>query len=156
MTLAGESLTASVLSVGTVAAPLNTTASGTPTSGTTEVFDAILGYYQVTLINGHTYRASVNGLQGSGTVAGDLYNIFIRDSGNSSNPTSASTQIAHSRWYCPAVAGAGQSSIVLAMSFVAAGSGVHTFGVSAARVSGTGVFTPVNTRELLIEDLGGN
>jgi len=156
--LAGETLTASVLSIGipTGNAPVSTTTNGTPTVGTTETFDAILAYYQFTAINGHRYEARCNGLIGNGSVTGDVYTLQIRDSGNSSNPTSGSLLVAQQEFYTAAAGSAGRSAIPLAMSWVAAGSGVHTIGVSAVRVSGTGVFTPVGYRELFVVDLGGN
>lgn len=55
----------------------------------------------------------------------------------------------------------GWQSIPLGQSFVAAGSGVHTLGMSSTRIVGTsGSFTPINatggTRELLVWDMGGN
>lgn len=154
--LAGENLTASVLSVGITAAPISTGSDGPATSGTTESFDTTLGYYQATLISGHQYRAILDGAMGNGTVVGDLFNIFIRDSGSSSAPTTSSTQIAHSRWYCAVTGTNGRTTIALAMPFTASSSGVHTFGVSAARVNGSGTFNLVNTRALFVVDLGGN
>jgi hypothetical protein len=154
--LAGERLTASVFIVGIVAAPLTTNANGTASSGTTETFDAVLGYYQATLISGHRYELRLNGLIGNASVASDVYTLQLRDSGTSSNPTSSSTLIAQSEWEAPASGSSGRNSIPLSMTFQAASSGVHTFGMSATRVLGTGVFTPLGTRELYVFDLGGN
>lgn len=136
-------------------APISTGSAGTTTpSGGAETFDAVLGYYQCTLTAGSRYVAVVNGLQGDGTVVGDLFNVYIRDSGSASDPTPSSTQIAHSRWECAATGSGGLTTIALAQSFIAPSTGVHTFGVSAARSAGTGTFTPVNTRELYVMYLG--
>lgn len=158
MPLAGEILTASVLSIGIPngSPPVGTSASGTPTTGTTEVFDVILGYYQFTAINGHTYQAIVNGLIGNGSVVADQYTIQIRDSGNSGNPTSGSLLVAQAEWEPQVTGSGGRISIPDSFAYVAAGSGLHTLGVSAVRVSGTGIFTPVGIRQLYVVDLGGN
>lgn len=154
--LAGQNLTASVLSPGIVGAPVSTASSGTPTSGTTETFDAVLGYLQVTLISGHYYRVSVDEMNAVATVAGDWYDIRIRDSGSSSDPTSSSTQIAHIRWYAPVADSSARGiSVPVTNTFLCTSTGTHTFGISAARIAGTGVLTPVNTRQFVIEDLGG-
>jgi hypothetical protein len=158
MPLAGEILTASVLSIGIPngSPPINTSTAGTATSGSTETFDAILGYYQFTAINGHTYQAILNGLLGNGSVVGDTYTIQIRDSGNSSNPTSGSLLVAQAEWEPQVTGSGGRISIPDSYAYVASGSGVHTLGVSAVRLSGTGIFTPVGIRQLYVVDLGGN
>lgn len=134
--------------------PASTSSNGTATSGTTETFDAVLGYYAVSLIAGRRYLAIVNGVIGNGSVVADEYMIQIRNSGTSSNPTSSSTLIAQSEWYVPATGSGGREAIVLGSSFIAPASGTNTFGMSATRVSGTGVFTPVGTRELYVMYLG--
>ena len=163
MPLAGEILTASVLSIGIVqgAPPINSSVVGTPTvSGGAETFDAVLGFYQATLINGHRYRARMDGLIGNCGVAGDIYTLQIRDSGSSSNPTSGSTLVAQVQWTSGQAGTLSRVPIALSNTFIASGSGVHTFGFSSLRVSGTGVFTPEPPpglfRELYVEDLGGN
>jgi hypothetical protein len=147
-----------------IVAPQSTTTNGTPTptGGTgagTETFDAVLGYYAVTLVAGRRYLAVVNGLVGNGSVAADVYSIQIRNSGSASNPTSSSTLITQTEWYVPAVGTSGRDGITLSGSFIAPASGTNTFGVSATRVLGTGVFTPVvgpgsNLRELYVMYLG--
>lgn len=158
MPLAGEILTASVLSIGipTGSSPISTSTNGTVSVGTTETFDAVLGYYAPTLINGHRYQVILNGLIGNASVLADVYTIQIRNSGNATNPTSGSTLIAQSEWEAPAAGSGGRQTIAVSMTFVASGSNVQTFGVSALRQSGTGVFTPLGTRELYVVDLGGN
>jgi hypothetical protein len=157
MPLPGATITENVWpGIPTGNAPISTSSNGTVTSGTTETFDVVLSYYQFTAINGHRYEARLNGLIGNGSVVADVFTVQIRDSGNSSNPTSGSLLVAQQEWYCAAVGTAGRSAIPLSMSWVAAGSGVHTLGFSAVRVSGTGVFTPVGNRELFVIDLGGN
>ncbi len=148
----------STMGQGIVAAPISTASSGTNTSGTTETFDAVLGYYPCNLVAGRRYWAVMNGLHGGSTVTADLYNIRIRDSGTSSNPTSGSTLVASSSWYAPVSGGPGQTFIHVAGSFIAATSGTHTLGMSAVRFAGTGVFTPLSAsslaRELYVVDLG--
>lgn len=139
--------------------PTTTASNGTATSGTTETQDMVLGTYQCTLVNGQRYEAKMNGLIGSGSVAGDVYDIKIRDSGSASAPTSSSTLIAFTQWVCPAAGGAGQATVPLAGTFVSGSSGTHTLGMFAQRVSGTGVFTPVSgtlARELFVHELGNS
>lgn len=137
-----------------MAAPTTTSTNGTPTSGTTETFDAVLGYHQASLISGRRYKVTLNGYIANGSIAADAYSIQIRDSQSSSNPTSASTQIAMTNWYCPAAGTTGRGAVPLSQSFLCTVTGTHTFGVSATRIGGTGVLTPVGTRELLVEDMG--
>lgn len=144
----------SQLSMPVTVAPQTTSANGTATSGTTETFDAVLGYYQVSLTAGRRYLAVMNGLVGNGSVVADDYTIQIRNSGTSSNPTAASTLIAQTQWYVPATGSGGRGGIPFAGSFIAPATGLNTFGVSATRVAGTGVFTPVGTRELYVMYLG--
>lgn len=137
--------------------PASTSSAGTMTSGTTETMDAVLGTYQCNLISGRRYLAVMNNLMGGATVAGDLYEVKIRNSGSSSTPTTSSTLIAFSQWYCPAAGGVGQTTIPLACSFIAPANGVNTFAFFAVRAAGTGVFTPLSgsaSRELYVMYLG--
>jgi hypothetical protein len=147
------------LALPVTATPVSTISNGTVTVGTTETFDAVLGYYAVTLVAGRRYLAVVNGLVGNGTVTADVYTVQIRNSGSASNPTSSSTLITQTEWYVPAVGSSGRDGITLSGSFIAPASGVNTFGVSATRAVGSGVFTPVvgpnnNVRELYVMYLG--
>lgn len=148
------------LAVPVSATPVSTSSNGTATSGTTETFDAVLGYYQVTLIAGRRYMAIINGLVGNAGVSGDVYTVQIRNSGTSSNPTSASTLVAQSEWYGAVAGSGGRQSIVVQGSFIAPATGVNTFGMSATRAVGTGAFTPVTAgnasavRELFVVYLG--
>jgi hypothetical protein len=135
-------------------APASTSASGTASSGTTEVFDAVLGYYSCNLISGRRYLAIMNGLGVSGTVAADLYEMQIRNSGTSSNPTTSSTSVASGRYYVSAAGGGGAQSMALAGSFIAPANGLNTFGMSITRIGGSGVGTPVLQRELYVMYLG--
>ena len=149
----------SQLAVPVTVAPKTTSSSGTmtPAGGSnpgTETFDAVLGYYQVTLIAGRRYLAVMNGLLCGASVANDVYGLLLRNSGTSSNPTSASTQVAGSQWVAAAAGGAGEQSMALAGSFIAPATGTNTFGFSAQRKSGTGAFTPLGTRELYVMYLG--
>lgn len=142
------------LAVPVTVAPISTSSNGTPSSGTTETFDAVLGYYHVNLIAGCRYLAVVNGLIGNAGVANDEYTLQIRDSGTSSPPTAASTLIAQSEWWSAVAASSGRQSIALGQSFIASSTGPHTFGMSSTKVLGTGPFTPVGMRELYVMYLG--
>jgi hypothetical protein len=139
---------------GTVAAPISTASAGTPTSAATETFDAVLGNLTVSLVAGRRYRASMNGLIGNPGATSDVYMLQIRDSGSASAPTSASTLIAQSEFIAFGAGSSGRASIPLANTFVSGSTGTHTLGMSATKTSGTGPFTAVGTRELLVEDLG--
>lgn len=160
MPLAGEILTASVLSIGISAAPISTATNGTPSSGLTETFDIVLGYLSFTAINGHQYEVKLEGLIGNAGVAGDIYSINIRDSGSASNPTAGSTLVAQTSWVGVTAGTSGRQPIPLSGVWTAAGSGTHILGVSAMRTTGTGAFTPVSppalARQLFVVDLGGN
>jgi hypothetical protein len=139
-----------------MATPVTTSTLGTAGSSTTgtEVFDAVLGYYQCALVSGRRYQATVNGLIGNGGVALDTYSVQIRDSQSASNPTSASALIAQSQWEAAAAGGAGRDTISLGETFLCTVTGTHTFGVSYTKLTGTGAFTPVGNRELFVEDMG--
>jgi hypothetical protein len=136
------------------ATPIATLSTGTGSSGTTETFDAVLGYYQTTLIAGRRYLAIVNGLLLSGSVAADSYTVRIRYSASSSNPTSASPAVGSSQYYVPTAGGPGQQVVALGGSFIASATGLSTFGLSVTRSAGTGVGTPVGNRELYVMYLG--
>ncbi len=141
------------------ATPVSTATNGTASSGTAETFDTVLGYYQCNLIAGRRYMAVCNGLHGNGNPA-DEYSVQIRNSGSSSNPTTASTLVAQSEWYCPATGSGGRGIIQLQGSFIAPTTGLNTFGMSSVRLVGTGSFTPVvgslagAVRELFVMYLG--
>jgi hypothetical protein len=158
MPLAGENGTASVLTVGLPydSVPLMASSNGTPTSGTTETFDAVLGYLQCSLVLGHWYRAALDDAIGNGSVAADVFTVQIRNSQSASNPTSSSTLVAQTEFYASAIGTAGRTGLVLGAPFECTVAGSNTFGVSATRQSGTGVFTPVGSRWLYVVDLGGN
>ena len=158
MPLAGENMVSSVMEVGLVygSAPLTQASAGTVSSGTTETFDAVLGYLPVTLILGHWYRAIIDGLVGQGSVAADSYSLTIRNSQSASNPTSSSARVAYSEYYVPVAGSPGWDGAGFSFPFQCVVGGVNTFGFSVTRNSGTGTFTPAGTRALYVVDLGGN
>lgn len=132
------------------ATPAATSTNGTPTSGATETLDSVLGTYQCSLVAGRRYVAVVNGLIGNGSVAADVFNINIRNSGSSSAPTASSTLVATQEWIATAAGTPGRTTIPVALSFIAPTTGLNTFGCFAVRSSGTGVYTPIGTRELYV------
>jgi hypothetical protein len=140
------------------ATPASTTTNGTPTSGTTETEDAVLGTYQCNLISGRRYMAVMNGLVGNGSVVSDVFLLNIRNSGSSSAPTSSSTLVAQQEWTPQTAGTSGRSPIPLAGSFIAPATGLNTFAFFAQRTAGTGVFTPISplaiARELFVMYLG--
>lgn len=140
------------------ATPNSTTANGTPSTGA-ETFDTVLGYYQCSLIAGRRYMVVCNGNHGNGTAT-ELYSLQIRNSGSSSNPTTSSTLICQSEWYCPAGGSGGRGVIPLQGTFIAPTTGTNTFGMSSQRLVGANTFTPVPgslsgaSRELFVVYLG--
>lgn len=130
------------LAVPATVAPASTTLPGTATSGATETFDTVLGYYQCQLTAGRRYQATMLGLHGNCGVANDIYSLQIRDSGSASNPTASSTLVAQAQWTSTTTGSLSRLPIPLANTFIASSTGLHTFGFSATRTSGTGAFTP--------------
>jgi hypothetical protein len=143
---------------GSMATPITSSATGTPTSSTTDTRDAVLGNYVFTS-EGTTrlYRATVEGLVVSGSVAADKFLLTIKD-GGASTPTSASTVVAGTGWNARATGGSSQDTWILQGTFTAA-AGVRTLAFFAQRQTGTGVFTPLAfsaaaPRKLYVEDIG--
>jgi hypothetical protein len=132
--------------------PTATASTGTPTSGTTETLDAVLGTYQFTAAASSRYRIIYSGLKFSGTAVADLYTVNIRN-GGASTPTAASPLVATSAKYIPATGGAGQEAVWLSKTFLPA-AGVVTLGAFAVRSTGSGVGTPIGDRELYVEYMG--
>lgn len=136
----------------TMGTPTTTAATGTPSVSTAETRDAVLGDYTFTAVAGRRYRALVDGLVLSASVAGDQVSARVRNGGGST-PTAASTLVASSKIVLPAVGGVGQSSLSVASTFVP-GAEVVTLSLFVVRLSGTGVETPIGARELYAVDLG--
>lgn len=142
--------------LGIVAAPVTSTSNGTPTSGTTEVRDAVLGNFTFTVAAAQAstrYRVVLAGRGLSGSVVGDRYGINFRD-GGASTPTASSTLIgANATVYVNATGSNGVESNTQTATWVP-GAGVHTVGVFTVRLNGTGVATPVGACEFYVEALG--
>lgn len=135
--------------------PKSSAALGTVTVATTETLDAVLGNYVFTAVAGHRYRACVDGAGLSGSVAADLFRVIVRN-GGASTPTSASTAVASTAVYIPAVGGPGQTGFTFGGTFIP-GAGTQTLSIFYVRINGTGVGTPTNNgvnRELYVIDLG--
>lgn len=130
------------LAVPVNAAPATSLVGGTPTTGTTEVFDSTVGFYQCALVAGRRYQAVMLGLHGNCGTAGDIYSIQIRNSGSSSNPTTSSTIVAQSQWTSTTTGSASRVPVPVANTFIAPTTGLNTFGISAVRLAGSGAFTP--------------
>jgi hypothetical protein len=145
-------IAAAALARGIMATPVSTNASGTPSTGITEVRDAVLGNYVFTAVAGRRYRAMLTGVRISSNVAGDLNEIRIRN-GGASTPTTASTLVAAAAAYNNVVGGPGQITANAIGTFVP-GAGTVTLSAFIIRSAGTGVATPVSQRELYAEDIG--
>lgn len=143
---------------GIVAAPTASSASGTPSSGTTETFDAVLGTYSFNVVSGRRYRVILDNMNLSGSIAGDLYTLRIRNSGSSSPPTTSSTTIAAGNWLCNTAGGPGTTEAFLTGTFLAGATGSNVIEFSTQRIAGTGVVTPFSAgglnRSLYVEDIG--
>jgi hypothetical protein len=137
----------------TMGTPTATVNAGTPTVGTTETRDAVLGNYTFTAIAGRRYRAVVDGMAANGNAVGDTATWNIRN-GGASTPTAASTLVASMVQLGVVASGAaGRIPVALSGTFVP-GAGVVTLSVFVVRATGTGVMTPVGTREFYAVDMG--
>ena len=137
-------------------APVSTASNGTATAGgAVEIRDAVLGNYTFTAVAGRRYRAVVDGLGASTTVAGDAVVLNIRN-GGASTPTAASTAVASAKAVLPASSSG--LGIALAGTFVP-GAGTVTLSLFTVRVAGTGMESPTSNtgvvnRELYVVDIG--
>lgn len=131
----------------------STAASGTATAGAgIEILDAVLGNYTLNALATRRYRVHYAGVILNGSVAADQYALNVRDGGGSV-PTITSTLLYAKPGFLPGVGTAGRmnADISFLTTFTA---GVHIIGVGTIRTAGTGVITPVGTRELYVEDVG--
>lgn len=138
---------------GIMGAPTSTAADGTPTSGTTETRDSILGNYVFTAVAGRRYRAMFTGRVLNGSVSGDRFLCNVRNGGGST-PTAASALIGQSINEVQGVGAPGFVTLPVIDSFIP-GAGTVTLGVFFVRGTGTGVCTPTAGCELYAEDIGG-
>ena len=136
--------------------PASVAGNGTPSVGTTETRDAVLGNYgPFTAVTGRRYEVKLNNMLSNGTVAGDMFIINVRN-GGASTPTAASPLAATGSVYIAAAGGLGRTSAQVLGSFVP-GAGTVTLGVFVVRAVGTGVYTPISAnvnRELYAVDVG--
>lgn len=147
-----QNLYNNVARIGIVAAPLTTSSNGTPTSGTTETLDAVLGIYSFTALAGVRYRATLSGREMNGSVANDQYSFNLRYAVGGA-PTSASTLIAGASHLCAVTLSAGREAVPISGTFMP-GAGAIQVGVFTVRRSGTGVCTPTGACELYVESIG--
>lgn len=131
---------------------VSTSSGGTVTSGTTDTLDIVLGTVTCVADGATYYRIELLNLQASTTVANDHYTMTIKD-GGASTPTSASTEVARTLWRPTASGGPGQEGFYVGNT-VLLSAGTHTFGVFAVRDAGTGVFSPIGNRTLLLSTAG--
>lgn len=139
----------------TMGAPTALIGAGTPSVGTTETRDALLGSYTFTALAGRRYQVVMSGLHSNGSVVGDYFYFNIRN-GGASTPTAASALIASSQAGTLVAATAGRMAVPLSGTFNP-GAGVQTLSMFTVRVGGTGVCTPISAnsaRELYCVDLG--
>jgi hypothetical protein len=156
---AGDELTADVLNDawllaprGIMAAPVSTTANGTPTAAdTVEVKDTTLADYVFTAETGRRYRVHYHGVQANSATADSRMVIRVRDGGVAA-PTSASTLIGETKAYVRETAGGGRVTADLVRTFTAS-SGVHTLAAFTQSPDAV-IMTPVEDRELYVEDIG--
>jgi len=133
--------------------PISTANNGTPSSGTTETRDAVMGNYIFTAVAGRRYEVRLNGAQFAGSVGADQFLANIRN-GGSFTPTAASTLISGQRFIVATVGF--PMPIYVAGTFVP-GAGVQTLSVFTVRTAGTGYVTPYSgtiSRELYVVDMG--
>jgi hypothetical protein len=131
---------------------VSNSASGTITSGTTDTMDIVLGTVSCVADGSTYYRIELLNLQASSSVANDHYVITIKD-GGASTPTTLSTEIARTLWRDQASGGPGQEGFYVGNT-VLLSAGTHTFGMFAQRDAGTGIFSPIGNRTLLVSTAG--
>jgi hypothetical protein len=139
------------------AAPTTTASSGTITSAGTETRDDVLGPYQFPAVSGARYRVVIDNLKSGTTVANDLFALRIRQRSDSTTPTAADTLVAESQALFPVTGGPGQVGCSFSSEFVASVTGTNTLAFFAARLSGTGTFTPLSSgvaRQLYVIAMG--
>lgn len=136
---------------GIMTLPTTTSSDGTATSGTTDTRDAVLGNYTFTAVANRRYRVTCTGTL-NGSVAADRFTLQIRD-GGASTPTGASSSIAAIAKYMPATASNGRDNFIISNTFTPS-AGTRTLSLFVSRFNGTGIGTPVGTRELYVEDIG--
>lgn len=131
-----------------------TTTAGTSTSA--EVIDTALGFITFTVTDArHLYRIRYTLAIDTSTSGDVLAYGRIRDSGTSSNPTIASTQLAAAPQVVSVLGAPGERELIVEQN-VQLAVGTHTIGGSYARIGGSGTITPstVFTRELTVENRG--
>lgn len=156
--VAGQRVLASQLNAFSIIplAPTSTVSNGTASTGA-ETLDIVLGVYQPILVAGIRYKVCLDGLIGNGGAVADNYSVRIRVEESASTPTTSSTMVVESEWYCPATGTTGRTSIPLNGTYVPSVSGIHTFGCFSLRNSGSNTFTPVSpdvARQLYVMAVG--
>lgn len=147
-----EAVLDQIEAIGVTVSPTTTASNGTATSGTTETRDAVLGNYQFNADSTRRYRVWWTGKLNTDTN-GDLITVNVRD-GGSSTPTSASTLVGTGQIRLAQSGGTGQESLIATGTFTTT-EGLRTLAAFTLRSSGAGIETPVGTRELYVEDIGG-
>lgn len=147
---------------GIMAAPISTGTNGTPSSGSSDTIDTVLGNYVFTATAGRRYRVVMNNLVANGNIASDIYALRVRDSGSISTPTASSPAVIDSVWTVTTANISGRTPLTLEDTFLCTTSGPHTLAFFSQRVSGTGGFTPLSPagnsgtgmRKIWVEDAG--
>lgn len=140
----------------TMGAPITTVANGSAAT-TSWVQDIYSGSYAFIAVAGRRYRAILDGLQFSSTVAGDKF-LFAICNGGAAVATPGAGIVANGYVVVSAAGTAGQVAVPLCGSFVP-GAGTVTLSVNLIRIAGTGVGTPSSVpggvgRDLYAVDLG--
>lgn len=134
--------------------PLATGANGSPTVGTTETIDDILGMYTFTAVAGVRYRVTLSGRGLNQSAAGDRFSLRLRYTTDGSTPTAASALLEHDTTVANAAASSpGTQSVVHVVQFVPGAATVKVV-ASWTRLQGTGTATPVGQCSLWAEAIG--
>ena len=132
-----------------------TSSNSTSSSGSTEIFDAVLGTVQIVADGSTQYDVElVNAFMAPG-VAGDHFLLRIRD-GGAVAPTTGTpgTEIAYSPWRAQVSGGAGAQEGVILRARITPTAGTHIFAVSIARDVGTGTAIYAGARQLIARTAG--
>lgn len=132
-------------------APKNSSATGTASTLTNEVYDAVFGDLDTFRgVPGHWYAVHYNPLMNAGT-AGHRIIVRVRD-GAGATPTTASTLVGEGQLYFAVAGTTGRQRVIVDDAFQSTG-GLHTLGVFSLDPD-SGAATPLSSRTLYVVDLG--
>lgn len=136
---------------GIMTVPNTGVGAGTATVGTTILQDSLVATYTFTPALNRRYRVVFAGLVSNGNTVGDGFDVTIR---MAAAVTGTSPVIAQTSDSIYAAGTPGRHSVHCEFTFTSATTATQQVAVFYQRTSGTGVFTPLGTRQIYVEDIG--